>query len=66
MVYLNASYTYFENGNKSSRIHTNKKKCITEMISEHYMFTYLGGWVWIRERLSCQDGSLKRQSQTNR
>lgn len=26
MVYLNASYTYFENGNKSSRIHTNKKK----------------------------------------
>lgn len=35
-------------------------------ISEHYMFTYLGGWVWIRERLSCHDGSLKRQSQTNR
>lgn len=57
MVYLNASYTYFENGNKSSRIHTNKKKCITEMISEHYMFTYLGGWVWIRERLSCHDGT---------
>lgn len=26
------------------------------MISEHYMFTYLGGWVWIRERLSCHDG----------